>query len=185
MKRKDLTGKRYGKLVVEQMIYGQKIGVKVRTQCKCTCDCGNKVVVTMDSITTGGKVSCGCDSNERRAANNRKDLTGHRYGYLTVTDMNWDKRYGIANCVCDCGKSVSVRANQLTSGKTRSCGCLQAMRVSEANIRDWTGVVSPYDVLFKRQSCKNKYGQWLWECECGLCGCSQRSWLCKQLYNFL
>ena len=52
------------------------------------------------------------------------DLTGQRYGYLTVlgpaenigTRTAW-------RCQCDCGKEAVVRTNRLRSGHTSSCGC--------------------------------------------------------------
>lgn len=53
----------------------------------------------------------------------RKDLSGQRYGRLVVlrpvgisyTNVIW-------RCVCDCGKEVDVRSQELTSGQ-QSCGC--------------------------------------------------------------
>lgn len=55
-----------------------------------------------------------------------KDLTGQRFGRLTVL-----YRFGRANmkyvtwlCRCDCGKTKVVRGGCLTNGSTKSCGCL-------------------------------------------------------------
>lgn len=55
------------------------------------------------------------------------DLTGQRFGRLSVV-----KRTGCFNdgqvawqCVCDCGKAITVRSRDLRTGHTRSCGCLQ------------------------------------------------------------
>lgn len=54
------------------------------------------------------------------------DLTGQRFGRLTVVD-----RYGtqcghvLWRCVCDCGKEVFAIAGDLKQGKTKSCGCLR------------------------------------------------------------
>lgn len=55
------------------------------------------------------------------------DLTGRRFGRLTVierTDTNKHKKV-LWLCVCDCGREKEVIAQCLTSGRTRSCGCLQ------------------------------------------------------------
>lgn len=57
------------------------------------------------------------------------DLTGQRYGKLTVlgpaenigTRTAW-------RCQCDCGKETVVQSNRLRSGHTSSCGCLVAGR---------------------------------------------------------
>jgi hypothetical protein len=64
-----------------------------------------------------------------------KDLTGQRFGRLTVaslvaspagtqTPTKWV-------CLCDCGSSLIVRGYNLKSGNTLSCGCLQKDRVKE------------------------------------------------------
>lgn len=48
--------------------------------------------------------------------------------------------YGMWDCVCLCGEVVTVMAASLRSGDTRSCGCLQKVRLSEFNTRTKTGV---------------------------------------------
>lgn len=63
------------------------------------------------------------------------DLTGQRFGRLTVTDENpspyispGGKPTRRWNCVCDCGKHVTVLQNALTNKRnpTQSCGCQRA-----------------------------------------------------------
>lgn len=54
-----------------------------------------------------------------------RDLTGQRFGRLVV--CRFSRRASgsvIWRCNCDCGNSPEVRASSLTSGRTRSCGCL-------------------------------------------------------------
>lgn len=59
-----------------------------------------------------------------------KDLTGQRFGRLTVLYMDEDKvtpsgyRVHMWRCICDCGTEKTVRGKSLTGGVTRSCGCL-------------------------------------------------------------
>lgn len=55
------------------------------------------------------------------------DLTGHKYGRLTVIKKSNRKRNGINMwiCVCDCGNQSEVSTRDLRSGHTRSCGCLR------------------------------------------------------------
>lgn len=56
-----------------------------------------------------------------------QDLTGNRYGKLVVIERAKNTKDGKAAwiCKCDCtGKMVAVRAANLKSGSTRSCGCL-------------------------------------------------------------
>lgn len=59
------------------------------------------------------------------------DRTGSRYGRLTVIQAsdpfvqpNGSVLAGWL-CKCDCGNIVSLRSNALSSGNTRSCGCLR------------------------------------------------------------
>ena len=60
-----------------------------------------------------------------------EDLTGNKYGRLTVMSKGDDyvspagKGYTCWRCVCECGNIVNIRATQLKSGLTRSCGCFK------------------------------------------------------------
>jgi hypothetical protein len=55
-----------------------------------------------------------------------KDLTGKQFGRLTA---QWPAARVIGStiwlCSCSCGNLKLVRLNKLTSGNTKSCGCLQ------------------------------------------------------------
>lgn len=54
------------------------------------------------------------------------DLTGHRYGRLTVIEYAGRAKNGkmcLWRCVCDCGKEIVTQGNSLRSGNTKSCGC--------------------------------------------------------------
>lgn len=53
------------------------------------------------------------------------DLTGQRFGKLTVTGRAASvvKKHSAWNVVCDCGKTKSVLSNNLRRGLTVSCGC--------------------------------------------------------------
>ena len=54
------------------------------------------------------------------------DLTGRTFGRLTVTSRaNVESNRCYWNCECNCGNKVVVRTDNLTGGKSNSCGCLQ------------------------------------------------------------
>lgn len=59
-----------------------------------------------------------------------KDLTGQRFGRLTVLRQGVTKRSpkGVPSvtweCLCDCGVLVTIRAGDLLAGRSQSCGCL-------------------------------------------------------------
>ena len=54
-----------------------------------------------------------------------KDLTGRKFGRLTVIRMTDERRsrHVVWECLCDCGNRHFVPSNSLLSGKTKSCGC--------------------------------------------------------------
>ena len=56
-----------------------------------------------------------------------KDITGQKFGRLTALHRlhNTKGRMSKWLCVCECGNFVEVRLNSLTSGLTKSCGCLK------------------------------------------------------------
>jgi hypothetical protein len=84
-----------------------------------------------------------------------KDLTGNRYGKLTVLEKADYKKGNriVWHCKCDCGNDVDVQGIYLTQGDTKSCGCLKKSK-EKINLRDQydnkrvEGVVKP---LFKGQ----------------------------------
>lgn len=117
---KDITGARFGHLTAIRCVQRRP------TKWLFQCDCGNEAVVMSISVTTGKTKSCGC--LRRRPSANSRDLAGQQYGRLTVLERDksnsnskWLARW---LCRCECGIKKTVLASSLTSGKTRSCGCL-------------------------------------------------------------
>lgn len=74
------------------------------------------------------------------------DLTGRRFGRLTVQSFAGRKTNGATkwHCVCDCGKQTTVRAGQLRSDRTGSCGCLASDRAAEAHRTHGQSKRGPY-----------------------------------------
>lgn len=56
------------------------------------------------------------------------DLVGCVFSRLTVLAKAGTNLHGAVLwlCLCECGAQVRVQACSLTSGRTRSCGCLRA-----------------------------------------------------------
>lgn len=54
--KNDLTGKRFGRLVV----LGVDDNGKRKTSFVCQCDCGNVKSIRSDALLSGATVSCGC-----------------------------------------------------------------------------------------------------------------------------
>ena len=59
-----------------------------------------------------------------------KDITGQRFGRWTVIERVNGRQW---KCVCDCGTEKIVFAYNLTSGKSKSCGCYAREFRSENN----------------------------------------------------
>lgn len=57
---------------------------------------------------------------------NKIDLTGQRFGKLTVIEQGpYDKNLLVRwRCKCDCGNETLVRSQALRIGRIKSCGCM-------------------------------------------------------------
>lgn len=122
----DLTGQRFGRLVVLQDS-GKRQNFQILWDCQC--DCGEIKTVNGYSLRRGATQSCGCLRSENTARINGKDLTGKRFGKLTALQkVKTQNNHVIWECRCDCGKVVRVFRSNLTSGKTKSCGCISKER---------------------------------------------------------
>ena len=108
----DLTGKRFGRLVI--IAYAQD------QRWSCVCDCTAPVVVRGYSLRRGHTKSCGCLRTELC----RIDLIGRRFGRLVVTAYAQRSRW---SCICDCGARVVVNGRYLRAGQRKSCGCLWSL----------------------------------------------------------
>ena len=62
------------------------------------------------------------------------DLAGNKYGRLTVIRRIGTKRGSpLWECICECNNYANVTSRELTSGNTKSCGCLSLERLIEYN----------------------------------------------------
>ena len=117
----DLTGQRFGKLVVLSYDGQTKDYQKLW---KCICDCGNIKTIRQQHLFSGHTTTCGCGKYQL------DDYTGRKFGYLTVLKRiddyvcpNNGKHYVRYHCMCDCGNGTDVIALNLKNGSTISCGC--------------------------------------------------------------
>ena len=67
-----------------------------------------------------------------------RDLTFKKFGRLIACSVVGRHRNGqrLWNCLCDCGKYVTVASWNLTSGGTRSCGCIRKRGVRIMNLAE-------------------------------------------------
>ena len=60
----NLKGKRFYKLLVIKFCENKK----EKNYWECSCDCGNRIIVNTNSLTSGNTRSCGCTRNESQIA---------------------------------------------------------------------------------------------------------------------
>lgn len=87
--------------------------------------------------------------------NRVKDLTGEKFGRLTVLERCGKNKNGNVEwrCLCDCGKEKIVSGGKLTSGDVQSCGCLHKERQKIAVTKHGKYETKLYS---KRQSMKTR-----------------------------
>ena len=87
------------------------------------------------------------------------DLTGQKYGYLTVIKRAENNKFGNTQwlCKCDCGNEKVITGSCLVKGNTKSCGCKTLEMFRSSN-----GIIKPNNddldkaILKKRSELKRK-----------------------------
>lgn len=112
--KKDLTGRRFGKLVVLEQAedHVDPSGCHV-AQWLCLCDCGSKTVTRGTSLKQHITQSCGCQQ--------RKNVMGR--GICDISCLPKDRRtYGIwRNMICRCTDGHSSRIKEPTYESCTIC----------------------------------------------------------------
>ena len=101
------------------------------------------------------------------------DLTGNKYGKLTVVGLNRvAKNYNrLWNCVCECGGTNEVWGRNLRTGKTKSCGCLHKLKKGESSCN---ALYNGYKRSAKKRKIKfnisKKFFKKITKMDCHYCG---------------
>lgn len=130
----NLIGQVFGRLTVIKRVENANDG---HARWLCQCSCGNMVIVSSNVLKKGNTKSCGCLNREvasKKAKNNYNNLLNQKFGKLTVIEFLGSNEKGaiLWKCKCDCGNEFTTTSHHLTSGNTRSCGCLKS--IGETNI---------------------------------------------------
>lgn len=78
----------------------------------------------------------------------KRNLVGLKFGLLTVISYRKSSRGSgkVWFCRCDCGSKFLTQSNKLTSGHTKSCGCLRLKHGHSSHpspeYRTWTGMIT-------------------------------------------
>lgn len=128
LRYEDLTGRVFGKLTV--LSKNNEFEDCNHSYWNCQCECGKITTVRRDALIDGKTKSCGCNSYRMAGVKNMDNLTGQKFGKLTVIERDFEKtdasKQAFWWCACDCGEKISVGRGSLKSGATRSCGCLKS-----------------------------------------------------------
>ena len=92
------------------------------------------------------------------------DLTGQRFGRLTVLERVENNKWGQRKylCKCNCGREIVTLGKNLCNGRVKSCGCVRA---SEKNLQNLEGMQFGDLKVLERA----EIGYTLWKCRC-ICG---------------
>lgn len=167
---KDLTGQQFGRLTAicptQKRAHGSVVW-------KCSCSCGNTAFVSSAGLSTGKTRSCGCLQKENAAKNGAKsspNLSGQRFGRLTVIGRSEKRQTAVAKweCRCDCGNITYLSTSKLKNYQTKSCGCLRQEYLTsygKGRMVDLAGqrfgrltAIRPIE--------ERKAGRIVWECVC-------------------
>ena len=163
----NLIGQKFGHLLAVSAIETDpNTGDPVVYDCKCM-KCGKEHIRVLDRDLVYHHVrSCGCTDHN--------DLAGMQFGRLIALEPAGrnDKGYPLYLCKCQCEKGtlIKVRIDGLTSGNSRSCGCIAKEKfsvVGRNRLVDLTGKKFGRLTVIRRANCNNKHACWECRCSCG------------------
>ena len=144
MRTAKYSGKKIGMLAVLENNAGKY---------RCQCECGKEFVTRTSNLTralrTNSNISCGCKYWRVKV--------GQKFSRLIVlAKVNSEKRKdgkgsrGRWKCKCECGKIISVLTSSLTTGHTKSCGCLNLEKLKKRKLPLFSFIIK------KCSSCKKQ-----------------------------
>lgn len=157
MKLDDLTGMPFGRLTVLRKAVHPT--AKGKSYWECKCKCGNVVTVRKDHLINHRIQSCGCLARDVNSKIHSIDLTGKKFGRLTVLGLSEKKgshgeKLWKCECSCEDHTIIEVITSNPTRGNTTSCGCYHRERTSEPHLKwktpDEQRISTIYDTMVQR-----------------------------------
>lgn len=92
----------------------------------CRCECGNMAMREEGNLKATKIPHCGCSPGWKGHNKRFNDISGQKFGRLTVRCFYSKNKYShnLWLCDCECGNQTIVSTRDLTSDSTKSCGCL-------------------------------------------------------------
>ncbi len=181
-------GYRVGMLTVAAPTAERKNGFTIW---RCKCDCGGERLLDTRTLQRRTVKDCGCKTKIPPGAT---DLTGQRFGRLVVVSPTEKRQYGciVWRCLCDCDNVAYVPTKQLTTGYTKSCGCL-----GHPPLKDFVGKRFGQLTVIAYEGKRAGMHRWHCKCDCGnetvvgqtllqtgktkSCGCLQKTQIINNL----
>lgn len=141
---KDLTNQKFGHLSALHIDNTKPYGANKHVYWECECDiCGNHKSIRSSDLLSGIVVDCGCRRWKRQSQGSSIDLTGMRFGHLTVLERDWSQfqegggKAAYWKCKCElCGRIESNSREMLKDyGKDR-CKICSGISIGEQKIVD-------------------------------------------------
>lgn len=139
IKYKDLTNRRFGKLVAVKQV-GQ-------SKWLCRCDCDNTKVIRAANLVNGSTTSCGCSNSFKLI-----DIKGMKFGHLTAIEHLYR---GIWICQCDCKKFCEKNSYDLRNNRTISCGCISSESHKEVELANYIESIYTGEIVKHNKSILN------------------------------
>jgi len=86
------------------------------------------------------------------------NLIGKKFGLLIVVSKSENVGKNTAwNCICDCGKTTKSLTYNLTTGKSKSCGCIRGQKLGKLMLSHGESKTRLYQIYKGiKQRCYNK-----------------------------
>lgn len=142
-KERNVVGKKFSRLTALEFV-----GIENQeSMYSFLCDCGNVVIKSLHSVSSGNTSSCGCLFTEL-LDKKKYDIIGQKFGKLTVLSYAGINQYGATNfeCLCDCGNTKIISRNSLIMGTVKTCGCVRS--IGETNIKC---ILDNFNIKYKPQ----------------------------------
>lgn len=158
----DITGKRFGKLVVIGQLAASKRGI---IWC-LRCDCGMHTERTTGDLNKAEQhgVFQACS----RSCSQTHDIAGNKYGFLTaITPIGKTNRGLEWSFQCDCGMRVVKNGSQVARGQgALHCGC-KSFQGGSAFIDMTDKRFGSLVVIDQASSTTRGHAVWNCQCDCG------------------
>lgn len=157
-------------VVLEEIPSSEFPNQKKCVRWKCLCDCGNTHIVKTENLVSGKTFRCLKCANTSIGEKKHFDLTGQKFGELTITKMLYNyKNEGktFCECSCSCGNTVIKNAYRIShSSQFVSCGCKRKDAMIYYHSEDITGQrynrLTVLEMLYQESPIKVRC-----RCDCG------------------